>query len=203
MLSKPEIEKNCNDPIEEYLENFSKITFKTDEYNNRSSTAVDIIIGFLFHFLFLTIFTLFHLQSSSSNDNECKTTATIYWVKIIITYHMGGAFCCLIFLPLGNAIKKTFVEFTSYINYLTSFSRFMLSIASLAIFLLICSEYDWENGCHALNELLHVYILLSGTCYCLFIFLGACLFLANLLGKNENCNRSFLNLSKPIDNEFI
>ena len=199
MLSKPKIVKSCNDPIEEYLENFSKLTFKSDEYNSKSSTIVDIILGFLFHFLFLMIFTIFHLQNSASNDIECKTTATIYWVKIIITYHMGGAFSCLIFVPLGNAVKIIFAGFASYINYLTSFSRVMLSIASLTIFLLICSEYDWENGCHALNELLHVYILLSGTCYCLFIFLGACLFFANLLEKKENCNKSFLNLSKSID----
>ena len=199
MLSKPKTEKNCKDPIEEYLENFSKLTFKSDEYTNKPSTVVDIILGFLFHFLFLMIFTIFHLQNSSSNEIECKTTATIYWVKIIITYHMGGAFCCLIFFPLGNAVKIIFAGFASYINYLTSFSRLMLSIASLAIFLLICSEYDWENGCHSLNELLHVYILLSGTCYCLFIFLGACLFFANLLEKKENCNKSFLNLSKSID----
>ena len=198
-MSKSKKQKGVNDPIEEYLENFSKLTFKAEDYDNKSSSVLDVIFGFLFHFLFLLIFSIYHLQNSSSKGNECKTPTTNYWVQLIIIYHMSGAFCCLIFIPLGNFGKIIFTSFTWYINYLTSFLRVILAMASLAIFLLICIKYEWESDCQTLNELIYVYMLLSGTCYCLVIFFGICLFFANLIGKTENCNKSYLNLSKTIE----
>ena len=190
--------KSCNDPIEEYLEKFSKINFKNEEDNNKSSPIFDILLGFLFHFLFVFIFGIFYFQNSSTKNIECKTSSTRYWVKLIITYHSTGAVCCLIIIPFLSFLKTIFSRFSSSLHNLTHLLRVMLIVASFAIFCLIWSEYEWKNECQTLNELLYIYLLLCGTCYSLLIFLGTCLLFASMFGKKENCNKSFINLSNSL-----